>query len=56
MRIVYDSLDEYAEVVIRCHDIARKGNCAHCPFYAVCVTDEPENRCVRCAEIDKEKE
>ena len=51
MKIVYDDLFEFSEVVIRCTDTVRKGKCIYCPFYTRCEVNEPENRHVQCGEL-----
>lgn len=40
MRIIYDSLYEFAKAVIRCNDTAIAENCACCPFYDDCQRDD----------------
>lgn len=52
MRIVYDDLNEFAEVLIRCADTVKKGKCSYCPFYDRCTIDDKENRHIMCGEID----
>ena len=52
MKIVYDDMFEFSEIVIRCNDTVRKNKCSYCPFFDRCRTDEPENRHIQCGEID----
>ena len=54
MRIIYDDLNEFAEVVIRCNDTARLGKCKHCPFYDRCDIADKESRHIMFAEIESE--
>lgn len=56
MRIIYDDLIEFAEVVIRCEKTADKGKCMWCPFYDSCQVCEFENRHILCAEIEPPKD
>ena len=53
MKIVYDDLFEFSEIVVRCTDTVRKGKCIHCPFYAHCEVNEPENRCIQFGELER---
>jgi hypothetical protein len=52
MKIVYDDMFEFSEVVIRCNDTVRKNKCYYCPFFDRCKTDEAENRHIQCGEIE----
>ncbi|MBQ1933792.1 MAG: AAA family ATPase, partial [Clostridia bacterium] len=36
MRITYDDMFEFSEIVIRCNDTVRKGKCSYCPFFDRC--------------------
>ena len=54
MRIIYDDLFEFSEIVIRCNDTARKGKCSYCPFFDRCHVDQPDCRHVQCGEIDRQ--
>ena len=56
MKIIYDDLTEFAEVVVRCADTARRGKCGYCPFFDRCAIDENENRHIMCAEIEGARE
>lgn len=51
MKIVYDDLYEFSEVVIRCSNTVRKNKCEYCPFFDRCNRCEPENRHIQCGEI-----
>jgi hypothetical protein len=53
MRIIYDDLNEFAEVVIRCTDTVRKGKCSYCPFFDRCDIEDKDNRHIVCAEIER---
>ena len=53
MKIIYDDMYEFSEVVIRCNDTVRKGKCSYCPFYDRCAIDAPENRHIQCGEIEQ---
>ena len=53
MRITYDDLFEFSEIVIRCNDTARKGKCSYCPFFDRCQINQPDCRHVQCGEIDR---
>ncbi len=52
MRIIYDDLNEFAEVLLRCSETVKKGKCSHCPFYDRCTIDDKENRHIMCGKID----
>ena len=54
MRITYDDMYEFSQVVIRCNDTVRKGKCMWCPFYARCMVAEEENRHIMCGKIAKD--
>ena len=54
MKITYDDMFEFSEIVIRCNDTVRKGKCSYCPFFDRCKTNEPENRTIQCGEIDRQ--
>ena len=56
MKIVYDDLFEFSEIVIRCNDTTRKGKCSYCPFFDRCRIDEPENRHTQCGELARPTE
>ena len=51
MKIIYDDMFEFSEIVIRCNDNVKKGRCSYCPFYDRCKIDEPEYRHIQCGEI-----
>lgn len=53
MRILYDDMYEFSQVVIRCNDTVRKGKCHYCPFYDRCDVAEEENRHIQCGDIVK---
>lgn len=36
MRITYENLSEFADVVVRCENTVRKGMCHYCPLYDNC--------------------
>ena len=54
MKITYDDMFEFSEIVIRCNDTVRKGKCSYCPFFDRCQINEPENRHIQCGEIDRQ--
>lgn len=56
MKIIYDDLNEFAEVVIRCNNTVEKGKCGYCPFYDRCDIASMENRHIMCAEIEQRTE
>ena len=49
MKIIYDDLFEFSEIVIRCNDTARKGKCSYCPFFDRCdvCTPRKQTRSIR---------
>ena len=51
MRIIYDDMYEFSQVVIRCNDTVRKSKCGYCPFYDNCQIDDAENRHIQCGMI-----
>ena len=51
MRILYDDMYEFSQVVIRCEDTVRKGKCQYCPFYDRCDVSDPEGRHIQCGDI-----
>lgn len=51
MKIIYDDLYEFSQVVVRCTDTVRENLCEHCPFYDRCQIDDAENRHVLCGDI-----
>ena len=51
MRIIYDDMVEFAEVVIRCEDMVRACKCTYCPFFERCDLSELGSRHVLCGEI-----
>lgn len=53
MRIIYDDLSEFAEVVVRCADTVRKGKCNYCPLYDRCDVADKDNRHIMCGEIER---
>ena len=53
MRIIYDDLNEFAEVIVRCTDTVRKGKCSYCPFFDRCDVADKDNRHIVCAEIER---
>ena len=55
MRIIYDDIVEFAEVMIRCVKTADKGKCMWCPFFDRCQIDQFDLRHVLCGEIEKPK-
>ena len=52
MRIVYDDLNEFAEVVVRCTETVKKNKCGYCPFFDRCDVADKENRHIMCGEIE----
>lgn len=55
MRIIYDDLNEFAEVVVRCTDTVRQNKCSYCPFFDRCDIADKDNRHIVCAEIERSK-
>lgn len=55
MRIVYDDMLEFSEVVIRCHETRREDKCEYCPLYDRCEIDDPENRRIQVGEMKNEQ-
>ena len=53
MRIVYDDLGEFAEVVVRCNDTVRKNKCQYCPFYDRCDVADKDSRTIMFADIER---
>ena len=55
MRIIYDDLGEFAEVVIRCNDTVKKNKCGYCPFYDRCMCDieDIDGRHIICGKIEE---
>lgn len=51
MRIIYDDLNEFAEIAIRCNDTAKKGKCQYCPFFDRCDVTDKDNRHIMFGEI-----
>lgn len=51
MRIIYDDLNEFAEIAIRCNDTAKKGKCSYCPFFDRCDVVDKDNRHIMFGEI-----
>ena len=51
MHIIFDDLYEFSEVVIRCHETAKKNKCSYCPFYDRCTICDPECRCIQAASV-----
>lgn len=51
MRIIYDDMFEFSEIVIRCNDTVRKNKCSYCPFYDRCQVDNPEYRHIQSGEL-----
>lgn len=52
MKIIYDDMYEFSQVVIRCNDTVRKNKCEYCPFFDRCDICDPENRHIQCGELD----
>lgn len=52
MKIVYEDLNEFAEVVVRCTDTVKKNMCHYCPFFDRCDVADKENRHIMCGEIE----
>lgn len=55
MKIIYDNLVEFSEIVLRCTNTAEKGMCKYCPFYDRCQIDDRQNRHIQCGELAKNK-
>lgn len=55
MRVIYDDVVEFAEVVISCWKTAEKGKCMWCPFYKRCPKDDFETWHILRAEIEQPK-
>lgn len=53
MRIIYDNLNEFAEIVIRCTDTVRKNKCQYCPLFDRCDVLDNENRRIMFGEIER---
>lgn len=53
MKIIYEDMFEFSEIVIRCNDTVRKGKCSYCPFFDHCQIDQPMSRHIQCGEIAK---
>lgn len=59
MYIVYDDMNEFAEVAIQCKGLFESDSCGACPFVDSCgaTTDKDiSNAAVRCGEIWNRKE
>ena len=59
MYIVYDDMNEYATVAIRCYEALKKNECERCPFFDWCgaaLDGDLDNAAVRCGEIRYRKE
>lgn len=52
MRIIYDDMFEFSEIVIRCYDTVKRGKCSYCPFFDRCSKDIPEERHIQFGEIN----
>lgn len=52
MKIIYENLVEFAEVIIKCEDAFTSGSCIVCPLSSVCfknkVDDISERAVMRC--------
>lgn len=55
MRIIYDDLVEFSEIVLRCTQTVKKGMCHYCPFFDRCQIDDRENRHIQCGEIEMKR-
>lgn len=55
MRIIYDDLVEFSEIVLRCTQTVKKGMCHYCPFFDRCQIDDRENRHIQCGEIETKR-
>ena len=53
MKIIYDDLDEFVEVVVRCDTTIKKGKCKYCPFYDRC--DVIGNPCIMQGKVKKRR-
>lgn len=56
MKIVYDDLVEFAEIVLRCSNTVKNGRCMWCPFFDRCEVDRLDSRHVTCGEIEHSRE
>ncbi len=59
MYIVYDNMNEYAEVAIQCKGLFESDSCGACPFVDFCgatIDKDISNAAVRCGEIKYVKE
>ena len=55
MRILYDDLYEFSQVVIRCENTVNKGKCQYCPFFDRCEICDPESRHIQFGDIVKKE-
>lgn len=46
MRIIYDDLIEFSEILIQCNETVKKGMCHHCSFYNRCEICNCEDRSI----------
>lgn len=59
MYIVYDDMNEYADVAIRCKELFESDSCGVCPFVNSCgaaLDNDISDAAVRCGEIKYVKE
>ena len=59
MYIVYDDMNEYADIAINCEKLFEEDACTKCPFFDYCgavVDRNIGNAAVRCGEIRYVKE
>ena len=56
MKIVYDDLVEFVEVIIRCRQTRKCGKCGYCPFADRCQICDEENLHTMCCDILSMKE
>lgn len=56
MKIVYDDLSEFAEILLRCNRTLLKNRCEFCPFYDRCQIDDKDNRHIMCGDIERNKQ
>lgn len=56
MKIVYDDLVEFAEIVLRCSNTVKNGRCMWCPFFDRCEVDDFATRHVMHGEVEHPRE
>lgn len=43
MKIVYETIVEFAEAVIKCEDTVKTGDCCYCPLFYLCKGRQGED-------------